>query len=137
MKYFFPALLLLFSLSSVTFGAASDEKLAAAKRYLATTPMSAMVNDMTAKMAIQMPADQRDNFIKTMTEEVDIKLLESTALEAMVETFTLEELNAFADFYGSEVGQSAMSKFGTYMSLVMPAIQQEMVRAIKTAEGTK
>ena len=55
----------------------------------------------------------------------------------MVETFTLEELNAFADFYESEVGQSAMSKFGTYMSLVMPAIQQEMVRVIKTAEGTK
>ena len=137
MKFFLPSLLLLFSLSSVTYGAASDEKLAAAKRYLATTPMSEMVGDMTAKMAIQIPADQRDNFIKTMTEEVDIPLLESVALDAMVKTFTLEELNAFADFYGSEVGKSAMSKVGTYMSLVMPAIQQEMVRAIKTTEAKK
>ena len=101
MKYFFPALLLLFSLSSVSFGAASDEKLAAAKRYLATTPMPTMVNDLATKMAAHIPADQRDNFTKTMNEEVDIKLLESAALEALVETFTLEELNAIADFYSS------------------------------------
>ena len=40
-----------------------------------------------------------------------------------------EELSALADFYGSEVGKSAMKKFGTYMADVMPSIDAEMTKA--------
>jgi hypothetical protein len=47
----------------------------------------------------------------------------------MVKHFSAEELKALADFYGSPVGKSAMSKFGAYMADVMPAIQAEMIKA--------
>jgi hypothetical protein len=119
---------------SSAFASGEDAKLAAAKRYLNVTPMSEMFVDMADKMANQIPEDKRAQFIKVMTSEVDINKLESAALDAMMQTFTIEELNAFADFYGSKVGKSAMGKFGTYMSLVMPTVQQEMMRAIEKVQ---
>jgi hypothetical protein len=50
--------------------------------------------------------------------------------EGMAKHFTAEEIRALADFYGSELGRSAMGKFGTYMSEVMPAIQAEVMVAV-------
>ena len=131
---FATALFLLCSLafSSLAF-AADDAKLEAAKRYLASAPVSSMINETAQKMAGSLPENERERFISLMTRLVDQKRIEEAVLDAMVRTFTAEELNAFADFYGSEVGKSAMSKFGDYMSLVMPVMQHEMVRAAKAA----
>lgn len=133
MKYLFAFLIIVLATNS--YAGTDAEKLAAAERYMATAPLSDMINDMTAKVAVQIPENRRANFIKVMTEEIDMDRLESAVLDAMVKTFTLEELNALADFYGSEVGKSAMAKFGTYMALVMPTIQQEMIRAVKKVES--
>ncbi|MBN7769297.1 DUF2059 domain-containing protein [Marinobacter daepoensis] len=116
--------------ASTSFANEESEKKAAAERYLAATPMSDMLSDMAGNMAMQIPEAERDDFIRLMTTEVDVSKLESAALDAMVKTFTLEELNALADFYGSDVGKSAMGKFGTYMAMVMPAIQREIMRAV-------
>jgi hypothetical protein len=55
----------------------------------------------------------------------------------MVRHFTVRELNALTDFYGSPEGRSAMKKFGAYMADVMPAIQQEMARAIQQYKATQ
>jgi len=133
MKYLFAFLIIVLATNS--YAGTDAEKLAAAERYMATAPLSDMINDMTAKVAVQIPENRRANFIRVMTEEIDMDRLESAVLDAMVKTFTLEELNALADFYGSEVGKSAMAKFGTYMALVMPTIQQEMIRAVKKVES--
>lgn len=124
-------------LSSNLYAGVEDDKLAAAHRYLAAAPMSAMVDDMTSKVALQVPEKERAKFVRLMTKELDVEALEAAVVDALVKTFTLEELNAFADFYGSEVGKSAIKKFGTYMSLVMPVMQQEMKRAIKKIEAEK
>ncbi len=133
MKYLFAFLIIVLATNS--YAGTDAEKLAAAERYMATAPLSDMINDMTAKVAVQIPENRRANFIRVMTEEIDMDRLESAVLDAMVKTFTLEELNALADFYGSEVGKSAMAKFGTYMALVMPTIQKEIIRAVKKVES--
>jgi len=66
-----------------------------------------------------------------MKATVRADVLERIARESMVKTFTTDELNALANFYGSQHGASAMKKFGVYMGQVMPAIQQEIQRAIQ------
>ena len=71
---------------------------------------------MADKMAATVPADQREQFKKLMTTQVDIAALSKAMIDAMVKNFTTEELKALADFYGSPVGKSAMQKFGAYMS---------------------
>ena len=100
-----------------------------AERYLQVSPPKALFEDMADKMAETLPADQREQFKKVMTTQVDIAALSKAMIDAMVKNFTTEELKALADFYGSPVGKSAMQKFGAYMADVMPAIQAEMLKA--------
>jgi len=100
-----------------------------AERYLQVSPPKALFEDMADKMAANIPADQRDQFKKLMTTEVDIAALSKAMIDAMVKNFTTDELKALADFYGSPVGKSAMKKFGAYMADVMPVVQAEIMKA--------
>ena len=100
-----------------------------AERYLQAVPPKALFEDMSDKMATNLPADQRQQFKQMMTKDLDIAALSKAMTDAMVKHFTTEELKALADFYGSPVGKSAMQKFGAYMADLMPIIQAEMVKA--------
>jgi hypothetical protein len=82
-----------------------------------------------------LPEAERQRFKDTLTSALDIDALTKAMVEAMVKHFTTEELKALADFYGSPVGKSAMSKFGSYMAEVMPVVQSEMMKA--HAKATK
>ena len=116
----------------IAYSGEHDDKVLAAERYAKITPMKEKISDSAQRLSLQLPLEQREMFITMMTERVDLKLLEKTAIEAMVNTFTLEEINAFADFYGSEVGRSAMKKFGIYTATILPVMQKEIQRALAT-----
>ena len=96
-----------------------------AERYLQVSPPKALFEDMAANL----PADQREQFKKIMTTQVDIAALSKAMIDAMVKNFTTDELKALADFYGSPVGKSAMQKFGAYMADIMPVVQAEIMKA--------
>jgi hypothetical protein len=100
-----------------------------AERYLQASPPKAMFEDVADKMAANLPADQREQFKKVMTTQLDIPALSKAMMDAMVKNFTTEELKALADFYGSPIGKSAMQKFGAYMADVMPVVQTEIMKA--------
>jgi hypothetical protein len=100
-----------------------------AERYLQATPPKALFEDIADKMAANLPPDQRDQFKRMMTTQLDIAALTKAMTDAMVKHFTTEELKALADFYGSAVGKSAMQKFGAYMADVMPTMQAEIMKA--------
>jgi len=100
-----------------------------AERYLQVSPPKALFEDMADKMATTLPADQREQFKKMMTTQVDIAALSKAMTDAMVKNFTTDELKALADFYGSPVGKSAMQKFGAYMADIMPVVQAEIMKA--------
>jgi len=53
---------------------------------------------MADKMAETLPADQREQFKKLMTTQVDIAALSKAMIDAMVKNFTTEELKALARF---------------------------------------
>lgn len=99
-----------------------------AERYLQATPPKALFEDMADKMAANLPQDQRDQFKKLMTSQLDIAALTKAMIDSMVKHFTTEELKALADFYGSPVGKSAMQKFGAYMADIMPTMEAESLK---------
>ncbi len=84
---------------------------------------------MAEKMAANLPPDQREQFKKLMTSQLDIAALTKAMIDSMVKHFTTEELKALADFYGSPVGKSAMQKFGAYMADIMPVMEAEIMKA--------
>ena len=106
----------------------ADRQIAAA-RYLSVVPTSKMLQDGFAELAKQLPEDKRAGFIANAKQSIHVEALDRIALDALVKTFTTDELNALADFYGSKQGRSAMQKFGIYMGQIMPAMQAEMRRA--------
>ena len=133
------ALLLSLSCSSLFAADAADTPEARrveAERYLKTTPPKEMFANLAEKTAANMPPADREKFKQTMTSALDIDALTKAMLDAMVKHFTVQELKALADFYGSPVGKSAMAKFGDYMADVMPTIQAEMMKAQAKANQT-
>ncbi len=100
-----------------------------AERYLKAVPPETTMKDMTEKMAMSVPPENRQEFKKSMAKHLDMAVITKTLTEAMVKHFTADELKALADFYGSPVGQSAMKKFGAYMADAMPAVQAEVLKA--------
>src|ERR1700730_17496657 len=59
-----------------------------AERYLQVSPPKALFEDMADKMATTLPADQREQFKKVMTTQVDIAALSKAMIDAMVKNFT-------------------------------------------------
>jgi hypothetical protein len=100
-----------------------------ADRYLQAAPPKELVENMAEQMANNLAPSERRIFKGLIMEHVDLVALNAAFKKALVENFTAEELSALADFYGSEVGKSAMKKFGTYMADVMPSIDIEMTKA--------
>src|SRR5437773_8382252 len=100
-----------------------------AERYLQATPPKALFENMADKMAANLPPDQREQFKRMMTTQLDVAALTKAMTDAMVKHFTTDELKALADFYGSPVGKSAMQKFGAYMADIMPAMEAEIMKA--------
>src|SRR5918996_5675159 len=126
-------LLLVLTLSawSPVFSAADtpETRRREADRYLQATPPKALFEDMADKMAANLPPDQREQFKRMMTTQLDMAALSKAMTDAMVKHFTTEELKALADFYGSPVGKTAMQKFGAYMADIMPTMQAEIMKA--------
>jgi hypothetical protein len=96
------------------------------ERYLQAAAPKAIYDDLTSKMFKHLPPDQRGIAGGGMSKSFDFEVLTKLMRAAMLKTFTADELAALADFYGSPVGKSAMSKMGDYMALFMVDFMQLM-----------
>jgi hypothetical protein len=96
-----------------------------------------MLNETFSEAAKQMPPEMQTQFFSHIRANVRVDVMERSSRDAMVKVFTADELNALADFYGSEHGASAMKKFGVYMGIIMPAVQQEILHAMQTLPPSK
>src|SRR5271169_1501724 len=103
----------------------------AAKRYLEAVPIDRLLGDAFTAVAKQLPEDKRADFIADAKAAIDADSLGKICLTAMVKHFTTEELTAMADFYGSKIGASIISKFGPYMADIMPPLQAEVRRSLQ------
>ncbi len=110
-----------------------QNRLSEADRYLTVMPPKDMITDMVTRMSVRLPEEQRRPFIRLMTKHLDLEKLTDIIKDVLVRHFTAAELNALANFYGSSIGKSAMTKFGQYMADAMPHLQTLMVEAYKKA----
>lgn len=120
-------------------GAVADDdaaaRAAAADRYFAAVPMKSMLDDIVQELSMQVPPERRDAFVAGMQGSLRADRLEQIARDAVISTFTAEEINGLAQFYESGVGKSVLRKFGVYMGQIMPAIQQEVREAYQRLQS--
>ena len=81
-----------------------------------------------------VPEALREGFVNQMRMVVRADLLEEATRASLIRHFTVDELNAMAEFYSSPHGASAMRKFGAYMADVMPAVQEEVILGLDRME---
>jgi len=112
-----------------------ENRSAQVDRYFEAMPPENLWKGMVDNMATRMPDEQRARFVEMVTKQFDAAKLRSIMHDGMEKHFTADEIRAMADFYGSELGKSATAKFGTYMADVMPAVQSEVVAAVRKASS--
>lgn len=120
-------------LSINTYAADTEqERYRAALRYLETTPVTQIIDDSVAALSKELPADIREEVILKVKQSIDVPEIEKIMVNGLVKVYTVEEINALADFYGSDVGQRVLSKTGMYLEATMPAVQQEIITSAET-----
>ena len=129
LRTLFIVALLAMTLPAAALEDTPENRAAQIDRYLTAIPPKALFDDMINKMSQQMPPEHREPFKSLMLKNFDFNVLTTSMRAAMLKTFTADELSALADFYGSPLGKSAMSKMGDYMAQVMPAVTAEIGKA--------
>ena len=124
----------LFSVQNIFADDTKEARIQAAERYLAAVPISQLLEDTFREMSKSLPEAIREGFIAQMRIVVRADILEAATRASLVRHFTVDELNAMAEFYSSPHGASAMRKFGAYMADVMPAVQEEMILGLDHME---
>jgi hypothetical protein len=88
------------------------------------------MRDTAEKVATNLPETKRERFLDTMTKRFDFETINEVMIRSMVNRFTVREIDALANFYGSPEGKSVMKKFGLFMADVAPTIQAETTKAL-------
>jgi hypothetical protein len=127
------ALILLVSVQYFAINERRVQREKQTSRYLATQPIEDLMQEMTKRMAKNIPVDQRQKFKDFMINNVDIVLLKDRMKILMQKRFTDDELNALADFYGSSAGKSAVKKLNVFRIELIPALQAEFTKSYAKA----
>ena len=126
--------LLFLSTAHVFAEDSKEERALAAERYLNAVPISQLLEDTFREMSKSLPEAIREGFVNQMRMVVRADLLEEATRASLIRHFTVDELNAMAEFYSSPHGASAMKKFGAYMADVIPAVQEEVILGLDRME---
>ena len=93
---------LLFLSTAHVFAEDSKEGRAlAAERYLNAVPISQLLEDTFREMSKSLPEAIREGFVNQMRMVVRADLLEEATRASLIRHFTVDELNAMAEFYSS------------------------------------
>src|SRR5262245_7444568 len=98
----------------------AENRVKAVQRWMKFRTARRMMEDMAEELAKNSTPDEAAKIRKTLNEKVDFEALEKAMTESMTKHFTVYEIEALADFYGSPEGRSIMKKFGKYMGELMP-----------------
>lgn len=109
----------------------------AAERYIRNPVQQRMMDEMLSADAMvaqmramvpQLTEEQAQLVARITSEEMAVLRpdLEAAMIDASVETFTLEEIEALEAFYSTPVGASVMSKMQPFMATAMGMIAPEM-----------
>jgi len=126
------ALLLAFAMPAMAQDqTATDE---ARKRELAQEmheirPSDQQVNAAIERLAQTYPPEQREAFKLAMSRALNYKAVEHISIEAMMETYTLPELEAMVAYFRQPEARSASDKYEDYAAKVRP----ELIKLIDKA----
>lgn len=110
-----------------------ENRQVAAKQYLEAVPPQEMLSQMSEKIVKMLPEKSQKVFLEVMNSKSMQDATYRISLNGLVKHFTINEIKAMTEFYGSPVGKSINKKFPAYMADAMPQINQEVLAALQKA----
>lgn len=107
-----------------------QQRLDLAKEMHKIRPTKQQVDAAVESISVRIPADQRDAFKANMRSILNYNAIEKISINAMAETFSIEELEAMVEYNKKPEAQSAADKMSEYQSKVSPEIIQMIDKAI-------
>jgi hypothetical protein len=126
--------------------AAAEDTSFDARQKLATElhnlrPTKPQVHEAIDRVSKMQPESEREAFVTAMRNILDYRAIEKISIDAMVSTYTQEELEAMVEYYNKPEAQSAMGKEQAYGQKVYPEIikllDQAMIKLRTGEEGKK
>jgi hypothetical protein len=104
-----------------------------AEEYLRVVPTQEVMADLAEKLALNLPAPDRELFKSLLSKYLDFNAVREANKQALIKFFTADELQAMRDFYGTPQGKSILKKMGSYMGDLMPTMQLQVAKAMQAA----
>jgi hypothetical protein len=123
-SWFVGALALALILPNLPAGAQGDRR-AAAEAYARVVDYPLLIEKAAARRAAELPASEREAFIKFITREVDFEMTRFYAISAMVDLFEASELAALASFAATPEGRSALAKLPALGAILTPIVERQ------------
>jgi hypothetical protein len=107
-----------------------EKRIELAREMHKIRPARDQVELAVAQAAMQIPEGDRETFKTNILDGFDFERLEQTSVDAMVEIFTLAELEHMLSYYSAPEAVSIDQKFSVYEEMVMPEIMKMLDRAL-------
>jgi hypothetical protein len=127
-SWFGGALALALILPNLPAGAQGDRR-AAAEAYARVVDYPLLIEKAASRRAAELPASDREAFIKFITREVDFEMTRFYAISAMVDLFEASELEALASFAATPEGRSALAKLPALGAILTPIVERQIADA--------
>ena len=119
------ALALALILPNLPAGAQGDRR-SAAEAYARVVDYALLIEKAATRKAAELPAAEREAFVKFITREVDFDMTRFYAISAMVDLFEASELEALASFAATPEGRSALAKLPALGAVLNPIVERQI-----------
>jgi hypothetical protein len=128
------AVLLLLPMQAFALENTIGNRVIVANRFIETTDLNGLWQDAVARSLANLPAKEQDRVrvaLQRAGAERIVERVRAAMVDAMLQTFTADELQSLADFFGSATGRAISKKMPQFNGMLGPAFQDILLDVIK------
>jgi hypothetical protein len=126
-------LALLLSMSAPALAQTPDtpaNRQAAAGQYVRESALQQVIAESANLVAKGFTPQERAAVLQSYGKHLDVERIRSVMVGAMMQRFTVEEIEAIRKFAGSPAGKSIVGKLGPYSADIVPTIEAASADAL-------
>ncbi len=106
------------------------KKIALAREMHKIRPTRVQVDSAVNRASLALPVRERRAFVDSMKGMLNYNAIERISTDAMIETYTLKELDAMVEYYSKPEAKSASDKISNWASIVQPEVVNMIDKAM-------
>ncbi len=107
-----------------------ENKIALAKEMHKIRPTREQVDAAVKRASLSFPKNEQQKFISLMGSMLNYNAIERISVDAMIETYTLEELTSMVEYYSKPEAKSASKKVNNWAKIVQPEVVNMIDKAM-------